>query len=48
MKALQKEKKQIKIDLEKNKKLNGQLKNEIRLLKLKLSEMEKSKSVSKA
>ena len=48
MKALQKEKKQIKIDLEKNKKLNGQLKNEIRLLKLKLSEIEKSKSVSKA
>lgn len=46
MKALQKEKKQIKIDLEKNKKLNGQLKNEIRLLKLKLSEIEKSKSVS--
>ena len=48
MKALQKEKKQIKIDLEKNKKLNGQLKNEIRLLKLKLSEIENSKSVSKA
>ena len=48
MKALQKEKKQIKIDLEKNKKLNGQLKNEIRLLKMKLSEIEKSKSVSKA
>ena len=48
MKALQKEKKQIKIDLEKNKKINGQLKNEIRLLKLKLSEIEKSKSLLKA
>ena len=48
MRALQKQKKQIKIDLEKNKKLNNDLKDEIRLLKLKLSEISKSKSVSKA
>ena len=48
MRALQKEKKQIKIDLEKNKKLNRNLKEEIRLIKLKLSEIAKSKSVSKA
>ena len=48
MKDLQKQKKQIKIDLEKNKKLNVQLKDEIRLLKLKLAEIEKSKSVLKA
>ena len=48
MRALQKEKKQIKIDLEKNKKLNSNLKEEIRLLKLKLSEIAKSKSDSKA
>ena len=48
MRALQKQKKQIKIDLEKNKKLNNDLKDEIRLLKLKLSEITKSKSVSKA
>ena len=48
MRALQKEKKQIKIDIEKSKKINSNLKDEIRLLKLKLSEIAKSKSDSKA